>query len=117
MTDVPTITREELKAKLDRGEDVTLVEALAPEQYEKYHLPGAVNLPPGQVREKAPEVLPDRSAEIVVYCANEDCQASPEATKILRDMGYRNAVDYAAGKEDWKEAGLPVEGREATETA
>ena len=63
-----TIGREELKAKIDRGDDVVLVETLDPEYYEDAHLPGALNLPPDRIGELAPEILPDKDAEIVVYC-------------------------------------------------
>jgi rhodanese-related sulfurtransferase len=37
--------------------------------YDDAHLPGAVNLPPGRVAELAPRLLPDKDAEIVVYCS------------------------------------------------
>ena len=48
--DVVTISREELKAKMDRKDDFSLVETLEPAAYEAGHLPGALNLPPGRVR-------------------------------------------------------------------
>ena len=64
-----TISREELKAKLDRGDEFVLVEALPRAAYEKAHLPGAVNLPPDLVEDLAAERLPDKDADIVVYCA------------------------------------------------
>ncbi len=63
-----SIGREELKAKIDRGDDVVLVETLDPEYYEDAHLPGALNLPPDQIGELAPQILPDKDANIVVYC-------------------------------------------------
>ena len=66
---VATISREELQYKLDRGDDFYLVETLSEEQYRHTHLPGAVNLPPDAVRESAPELLPNKDADIVVYCA------------------------------------------------
>ena len=65
-----TITREELKAKMDGGENFALVETLAEVAYRHAHLPGAVNLPPDRVRELAPNLLPDKSAEIIVYCSS-----------------------------------------------
>lgn len=65
-----TISREELKVKIDRKDDFRLVETLAPHAYHMAHLPGAINLPPNRVAELAPQVLPDKSAEIVVYCAS-----------------------------------------------
>ena len=65
-----TISREELKGKIDRGEAFTLVETLAEVAYQLAHLPGAINLPPDRLRELAPRLLPDKGAEIVVYCAS-----------------------------------------------
>ena len=65
---VETISRGELKAKMDRGEDFVLVDTMPEMYYRHSHLPGAVNLPVNEVRERAPELLPDREAEIIVYC-------------------------------------------------
>jgi rhodanese-related sulfurtransferase len=62
------IGREELKAKIERGGDVILVEILNSEYYENAHLPGAVNLPLDRLGELAPKILPDKDADIVVYC-------------------------------------------------
>jgi rhodanese-related sulfurtransferase len=109
----PTITRKELKAKMDRGDDFMLVEALSPKHYASFHLPGAVNLPYEFVDE-AEKVLPDKNAEIVVYCMNPDCLASREEARELEEMGYQRILHYAAGKQDWIRAGLPVEGRRAS---
>ena len=67
---VATITRDELKEKIDRGDKFALVETLAPVAYQHAHLPGAINLPPDQVKELVPTLLPDKTAEIVVYCAS-----------------------------------------------
>jgi rhodanese-related sulfurtransferase len=64
-----TISRDDLKGKMDRGETFTLVETLPDVAYHHAHLPGAINLPPDRVKELAPQLLPDKSAEIVVYCA------------------------------------------------
>ena len=65
-----TITREELKKKIDKREKFLLVETLPAETYHHAHLPGAINLPPDDLRELAPRRLPDKNADIVVYCAN-----------------------------------------------
>ena len=62
------ITRDELKAKMDWGEDFVLVDTMPKIYYRHSHLPGAINLPANEVRERAPELLPDKDAEIIVYC-------------------------------------------------
>ena len=65
---VANIGRDELRAKMDRGDPVILLEVLAPRYHRHSHLPGALNLPPGKVAEMAPDLLPDKDAEIVLYC-------------------------------------------------
>ena len=62
------IGRHELQKRVDRGDPVVLLEVLASQYYRHSHLPGALNLPPGKVAEMAPELLPDKEAEIVLYC-------------------------------------------------
>ncbi len=103
-----TITREQIKHKLDSGESITLVEALPQKYFLAGHLPGAVNMPHDEVRERAPEMLPDKDALIVVYCASTECQNSRKATNVLQQMGYTNAHEYVEGKQHWLEANLPV---------
>jgi rhodanese-related sulfurtransferase len=66
---VATISRDELKMKIDRRETFMLVETLPAAAYHHAHLPGAINLPPDQVTPLAPTLLPDKTADIVVYCA------------------------------------------------
>ena len=65
----------------------------------------------------APELVPDRSAEIVVYCANSACRNSGIAAEALTALGYTNVRTYEAGKADWIEAGLPIEGSAARHAA
>jgi rhodanese-related sulfurtransferase len=63
-----TISQQELKAKIDRRDPFVLVETLPETFYRQGHLPGARNLPPTKVKELAASLLPDKSADIVVYC-------------------------------------------------
>jgi len=65
-----TISRDELKAKIDRRDKFALIETLPAQTYQHAHLPGAINVPPEQVQELVPRLLPDKNADIVVYCAS-----------------------------------------------
>ncbi len=103
------ITRDELKAKLDTAENLQIFEALPPMYYEDAHHPGAINIPHNRVDELAPILLPDKDREIVAYCSNLACQNSTIAATRLTQLGYTRVRDYEAGKQDWMEAGLPVE--------
>ena len=64
-----TISTKDLRWKLE-GKRVTVVETLASERYREAHIPGALNMPPEQIRELAPQLLPHKDAEIITYCAN-----------------------------------------------
>jgi rhodanese-related sulfurtransferase len=66
---VNTISRTQLQVKMERGDSFHLIETLPSADYQSAHLPGAINLPPDRVSELAPIILPDRSADIIVYCA------------------------------------------------
>lgn len=113
----PIIGRDELKATLDRGEAVTIVEALPEQYYRKAHLPGALLLPHDQVDRLAPSLLLDKSTAIVVYCADLPCANSGIAAARLRELGYTNVRDYAEGKQDWLDAGYPTESGPAARAA
>jgi rhodanese-related sulfurtransferase len=93
---------------VDAGE-VTVVEALGEAYFEKAHIPGAVRVDFELLEEQAPERLPDKDAAIVTYCASLECRNSDIAANKLIALGYTNVREYAEGKADWIEAGLPVE--------
>ena len=104
-----TINREELLRKLLSEARPTVVEALPEKYFADKHLPGAINLPHDKVDELAPGLLPDRDAEIVVYCSNLQCHNSSIAAHRLSALGYTNVAVYRDGKQDWETAGLPLE--------
>jgi rhodanese-related sulfurtransferase len=64
---VKTIGREDLKEKIDRGDEFILLEVLSEESYKREHLPGAIRF---QNMDLIPDLLPDRSTEVVAYCSN-----------------------------------------------
>jgi rhodanese-related sulfurtransferase len=107
------IDREELRRRIAGKNGPVLAEALPEKYFRDWHLPGARHLPHDEVDRLAPGVLPDKAAEIVVYCASRSCQNSHLAAHRLAQLGYGNVAVYAGGKQDWMEAGFPVERGEA----
>lgn len=104
-----TISRQEVNERL-ANDGTPLVEVLAPEYYRKFHLPGAVNVPLGEhFDEQIQKAVPDKDQPVIVYCHDAECQASPTAARRMEELGYRQVLDYEAGKVDWQAAGLPVE--------
>jgi rhodanese-related sulfurtransferase len=104
------IEREELRALLERGEPLVLLEALPERYFRKAHLPGARLMPHDRVAELAATLIGSPSSAVVVYCASETCRNSDQAAAELRRLGHSNVRVYRGGKADWQAAGLPVEG-------
>jgi rhodanese-related sulfurtransferase len=102
------ITREELRSALGNGAKVTLVEALPEKYWRDGHLPGAIQIDHTEVAEKAGDLLPDKGAKVVVYCASTECQNSTKAARTLEALGYTDVYEYVEGKKDWADAGLPL---------
>jgi rhodanese-related sulfurtransferase len=108
------ITRETLHARLTSPDRPVVVEALGAGFYADAHLPGAINIPPGRVDALAPALLPDRDAQIVVYCT-ETCASSDAVARRLLELGYGQVAVYEGGKADWAEHNLPLERRDDAE--
>ena len=103
---IRTIGRDELKAKLDRGDDVRLVMALNRWAFDAKHIPGSLHFDTPE--ELYASVGPED--EVVVYCSNVDCLASVALYRDLVRRGYRDVRRYAGGLLDWEDAGLPLDG-------
>lgn len=106
---VKTISRQELNDHLNGGKSLVLVEALPEKYFNEAHIPGAIQIDYTEVSEKAPVLLKNKDDMIVVYCASTECQNSSKGAKQLDSLGYSNVYEYVEGKQDWIEAGLPVE--------
>ncbi len=103
--DIETIDREELKAKLDRGDDFRLVMTLHDWAFRAAHIPGSIHF--HTVEDAYQGLSPDD--EIVVYCSDMACVASQLAYRGLKEHGYKKVRRYAGGLSDWQQAGYPLE--------
>lgn len=100
------ISRDELKAKIDNGDDFKLVCALSEWAYQAKHIPGSLHI----TNPKEGMAMLDKSDEIVVYCSDPNCPSSKYAYHMLTSAGYENVRRYEGGILDWEKAGNPVEG-------
>lgn len=93
-----TISVEEAKAMMDSGDALTIVDVRTREEYETGHIPGALLIPNETISDQQPELLPDQSAVILVYCRSGN--RSRQASQKLADMGYTEVYDFG-GIIDW----------------
>lgn len=103
---VATISRHELKKKLDGDEPIKLVMALNRWAFDAKHIPGSLHF-------DDPDSLYaalGKGDEVIVYCSNVDCLSSVALYRALVERGYDNVRRYAGGLLDWEDAGLELEG-------
>lgn len=98
------VAPDELLERAKRGL-VTVLDVRPAEEFAVGHLPGAVNIPVGELQRRLRE-LP-RNREVVAYCRGPWCLMSFDAVALLRKKGLR-ARRLRDGLPEWRAAGLPV---------
>ncbi len=97
---------DDVKAKLGRGESFHLVDVREESEFAKDHLPGAVHLGKGIIERDIEALVPDTSAEIILYCGGGFRSAL--AADNLQKMGYTNVWSMDGGIRDWREKNYPL---------
>ncbi len=95
----PFLSPREAKARLDSGEPLFLLDVRTPEEYEEVHIPHSISLPLDRLKRDVGGVIPDKNAEIIIYCLSGARATS--ASAILRAMGYTN-VKNMGGIHSWR---------------
>jgi molybdopterin/thiamine biosynthesis adenylyltransferase/rhodanese-related sulfurtransferase len=101
------VSLEEVKRRLDAREPIVLVDVREKEEFRAGHLPGAISIPRGFLEQQVEQLLPDKRAPIVAYCAGGTRSAL--AAKTLVELGYDNVETANPGFVRWKDVGYPVE--------
>jgi rhodanese-related sulfurtransferase/DNA-binding transcriptional ArsR family regulator len=91
---------------------VTVLDVRPPEEYAAGHVPGAINVPLGELESHLQQLDPDQ--EIVAYCRGPHCVLAFDAVARLREKGL-TARRLEDGFPEWKAQGLPVEATPGTQ--
>lgn len=95
-----TITVEALKAKIDAGEKVNLVDVREPQENAEFNI-GGILLPLGKVQTMQVEEIEDlKDEEVFLYCRSGN--RSGQACMILETMGYKNVVNVTGDMLAWQ---------------
>ncbi len=100
-------TIADIKPRIDAGEKFFLVDVREAHEFAAGHLPGAAHLGKGVIERDIEQVIPDASAEIVLYCGGG--YRSALAADNLQKMGYTSVISMDGGSRAWREAGYPME--------
>jgi rhodanese-related sulfurtransferase len=100
-------TAEDVKARLDRGDKLHLVDVREDGEFAVDHAAGAMHIGRGVLERDIENLIPDKHAPLVLYCGGGFRSAL--AADSLRQMGYRNVISMDGGIRAWREAGYPLE--------
>jgi glyoxylase-like metal-dependent hydrolase (beta-lactamase superfamily II)/rhodanese-related sulfurtransferase len=98
----------ELKQRIgDGAQDLIVLDVREKDAFQSAHVPGARNLPRGQLELRVNAELPDPTARILTVC--EFGRVSTLAAATLRELGYSRAIALDGGMKAWRDQGFPVE--------
>jgi len=105
---ISIISAEQLRDKIDKNPDVTIINVLDEETYVDCHITGSINVPYDNII----EILAswDKEREIVLYCAQHSCPKSNQTYELLESMGFQHIYQYPGGIKEWLKKGFDCSG-------
>lgn len=114
------ISTEDIKKKLDAGEDMVIIDTMPEDSYHKNHIPGAVGaVLPGKMEEVDPErrrafvkaLGENKNKPVIIYCGRVSCYRSHVGALIAKEEGFTNVLRHPGGIDAWLEAGYKAESK------
>lgn len=102
---IKSMNVEELKQKIDQGEEIILVDCREQSEWDEAHIPQAIFMPLSTFEEEY-EKLKDKDAQIIMQCRSG--KRSLQACMFLQDEDYTDLTNLEGGILDWIEHGYPV---------
>lgn len=110
--DLRPITLAEVRSASqgDESRRIVIMDARAPQEFERAHIPGARNVTINDVPKEGPKRREWSDASlIIVYAANSGSAESVALARRLLTAGYKKVRLYRGGLAEWTSSGLPVE--------
>ena len=99
----------DLKAWLDAGKTIVILDARSKDDDDGKRLPGAKLVPYDGLQKEIDTAIPSKETLVVVYCSNSHCPASKLLADRLLELGYKKVYKYPEGIADWTARGYPVQ--------
>jgi len=93
--------------QLINRERAVVVDVGEAEEFAAGHVGGARNVPVGQLEQRLPEVVKNKTVPLILVCATG--ARAHRALAVAKKLGYDKAQVLAGGLKSWKEANLPLE--------
>jgi rhodanese-related sulfurtransferase len=96
-----SITVEQLKARMDAGEKLHIIDVREPNEYQEFNI-GATLVPLGKIQSMQADELDDlKEKEVILHCRSG--KRSAVAAQFLETMGFQNTVNVEGGMLAWQE--------------
>lgn len=114
------ISTEDIKKRLDAGEDMVIIDTMPEDSYDKNHIPGALGaVLPGTMEDVDPErraafvkaLGDDKDKPVVIYCGRVSCYRSHVGALIAKEEGFTHVLRHPGGIDAWLEAGYKAESK------
>jgi len=99
-------TVDELKARMDKQESLTLIDVREESEFSAGHIPGSLHVSKGVIERDIEGMVPDADQEILLYCGGGFRSAL--SADNLQKMGYRNVISVDGGWRAWTDANYPT---------
>lgn len=109
MSEIKTVTTQELEERLKQDSSFELWNVLTDEWFKGEMIPGSRRVPLDTIGKEVREKSLPKDAEVIVYCGGPKCPQSRMAAEKLETYGYTNVQAFEGGLEEWKELGHTVE--------
>jgi len=106
--DIPTISTDELKAKIDSGDSFFLMDVRTPEEFQEGHIEQSVNMPLAEIENRIGKLALVKEKEIITVCDNQGCNRADQAATKLIGLGFENVKSYREGVNAWRQAGYAL---------
>lgn len=103
---VKEITVEEARVRLSQNPHAILMDVREDDEWRKSHAPDSLHLGKGLLERDLERTIPDRDAEIIMYCGGG--YRSVLTAAVAQKMGYRNVCSLAGGYRAMVKAGWPM---------
>ncbi len=105
--EISELDTSEARGLLESERPPLFVDVRERDEWVEGFVPGAVHVPRGSLESRIEQAAPDRSQELVLYCASG--ARSAFAAKTLEQLGYEKVSSMAGGFTDWKRNGFPID--------
>lgn len=102
----PFITPQALDQRITAGDGPAVLDVRSEEEFASGHIPGAINIPITELKQRVGELATYKDTRVVVHC--ELGPRADVASRFLQSRGFTGVVELEGHMRAWRDAGLPM---------